>query len=442
MGIVRVSRRAGREGDSFVSPTEQRERIGEHCEREGLELVSVAEEIDVQGTTPIQSREGLRAALGAIEEGRAEVLLVAYFDRLFRSIRVQGEVVRRVEAAGGQVLTLDFGEISERTAAQWVTGTMMGVVSEYLARSAKERSGAAQADAIARGVPTWNQITPGYRQGEDRRLYPDPEIAPVVHEAFAMKAEGATIREIRALLAAHGIRRSYHGVQALLGSRVVLGELHFGKLSNVGAHEPIVERELWERVQATRRKRGPAPRSDRLLARLGVLRCASCGSRMVVGTQTQNGRRYHFYRCPVPGDCPASVTIGAEIVEGWVIERVHEALEGVGGRASADEQARAADAKAERSQAALDGAIAALRGLGDEPAAIDKLRELRDARDRDRAEAEHLRGLASALSVDSRRDWHRLTLPERRGLIREVVGTVWVTKGRGTGRLRAEMLVE
>ena len=70
MGIVRVSRRAGREGDSFVSPTEQRERIGEHCEREGLELVSVAEEIDVQGTTPIQSREGLRAALGAIEEGR------------------------------------------------------------------------------------------------------------------------------------------------------------------------------------------------------------------------------------------------------------------------------------------------------------------------------------------------------------------------------------
>lgn len=130
-----------------------------------------------------------------------------------------------------------------------------------------------------------------------------------------------------------------------------------------------------------------------------------------------------------------------EVVE-WTVERMHRALEGIEGRASADERARAAGARAERSQAALDGAIAALRGLGDEPAAIDKLRELRDARDRDRAEAEHLRGLASALSVDSRRDWHRLTLPERRGLIREVVGTVWVTKGRGTGRLRAEMLVE
>lgn len=53
------------------------------------------------------------------------MLVVAYFDRLFRRMAVQAEVVARVEAAGGRVLTADMGEISEATAAQWISGTML-----------------------------------------------------------------------------------------------------------------------------------------------------------------------------------------------------------------------------------------------------------------------------------------------------------------------------
>ncbi len=39
VGYVRVSRVAGREGDSFLSPELQRESIARVCQREGLELV-------------------------------------------------------------------------------------------------------------------------------------------------------------------------------------------------------------------------------------------------------------------------------------------------------------------------------------------------------------------------------------------------------------------
>jgi hypothetical protein len=38
IGIVRVSQVSGREGDSFASPAEQRERIEVACERDGLTL--------------------------------------------------------------------------------------------------------------------------------------------------------------------------------------------------------------------------------------------------------------------------------------------------------------------------------------------------------------------------------------------------------------------
>lgn len=96
VGIVRQSR--GR--DESLSPAEQRERIAALCEREGLRLAAVHEEIDVSGfKSALPERHGLSAALHAIEDGTARVLVVAYFDRLFRRMAVQAEVVARVEAA-------------------------------------------------------------------------------------------------------------------------------------------------------------------------------------------------------------------------------------------------------------------------------------------------------------------------------------------------------
>ncbi len=58
IGIVRVSRVSGREGESFASPDEQRQRIEAECERDGLDLLDVIPEMDVSGGTPLEKREG------------------------------------------------------------------------------------------------------------------------------------------------------------------------------------------------------------------------------------------------------------------------------------------------------------------------------------------------------------------------------------------------
>src|SRR5215207_6168510 len=112
IGIVRVSQVNGREGDSFASPGEQRDRIRAACERDGLRLLEVVEELDVSGGKPLGERPGLGPAVEAIETGRADVIAAAYFDRLFRSLTVQAEVVGRVERAGGQVLAVDVGRVT------------------------------------------------------------------------------------------------------------------------------------------------------------------------------------------------------------------------------------------------------------------------------------------------------------------------------------------
>jgi hypothetical protein len=101
VGVVRVSRVGERDGESFVSPSEQRERIQSACARDGLRLVEVLEEPNVSGGAPLERRRGLRQAVGLLEAGEADVIVV-----LLRSARalpaVQAEVVERVERAAGR----------------------------------------------------------------------------------------------------------------------------------------------------------------------------------------------------------------------------------------------------------------------------------------------------------------------------------------------------
>lgn len=439
IGIVRVSQVNGREGERFASPTEQRERIEVACERDGLRLLEVHDELDVSGGTPLVERRGLRHAVEAVEAGQADVIVAAYFDRLVRSLKVQDELVSRVERAGGQVLAVDVGQVTNGSAGQWLSGTMLGAVSEYQRRTAAERSADAQARAVARGVAPWPNVPPGYVRGDDGVLVVDPVTAPAVAEAFALRAGGATIAAVRTRLASRGVQRSYHGVGSLLSSRVVLGEIHFGDLANLEAHEAIVDADVWRRVQRVRTPRGRKPKSDRLLSRLGVLRCTTCGARMVVGTANHGG--YYLYRCPPTGDCTRRVTISAELVEGIVVDHVHQLLEGIEGRASAETGAREARAELEHCQRDLDAAIRAFIGLENEVAASDRLQELRQARDDARDRVDDLADVQGALSITTA-DWDDLTLDERRALVRAVVDHVTVAPGRGADRVTVHARVE
>ena len=182
-------------------------------------------------------------------------------------------------------------------------------------------------------------------------------------QAFRRRDLGASLVEIQALLAEHGIERSISGVASMLGSRMYLGEIHFGELHNLNAHEPIIkDRGLFERVQRRTVSRGRQAKSDRLLARLGVLRCATCASRMVINSDSGS------YRC---GDtsanrCQRRAAVKADRVEEMVAAavRAYSATADAPPRASRAQQIRAADEAIERANADLDDTIRQLGELG------------------------------------------------------------------------------
>ena len=439
-----MSHVGGRSGESFVSPDDQAKRIKAACRRDGLRLVDVVREMDVSGGTPLEGRPGLRRAVELVEGQKVDTIIVAYMDRLVRSVAVQLEVVERVERAGGAILTLDHGALTNGNATQRLSATMLGAVNAYQRELVAERTHEAKERAVARGVAPFPNIPFWLRRGEGERLEHDPERAPIAVEAVRLRAEGATVKEVRAFLAGHGIRLSFHGVQSFLTSRLLLGELHFGKFSNLEAFPHLIAVETFNRVQRLRLPRGRRPRSQRLLARLGVLRCATCGSRMVVGFRTTRaGKRYEHYRCPPVGDCPQRVTVAADMVEQAVEQETRRLLAGMKGRASARTGAGDAVRAAERAQAELDSTMRTLTGAGleNEAAAIERLQELREARDAAAEKAEELAAFDASLIIDADREWGLLNLDERRALIKAVLLSVTVAPGRGLDRLTFEARV-
>jgi DNA invertase Pin-like site-specific DNA recombinase len=442
IGIVRVSEVGGREGDRFHSPLEQRDRIEVECRRRDLALIEVVEEMDVSGGTPLAKRKGLSKAVEAIEAGKVDVIVAAYFDRLFRSLVTQAEVIERVERAGGRVLAVDVGDVTNGSAAQWLSATMIGAVSDYYRRSVGERLAGTQARSVARGV-TPSRHPRGYRRREDGVAELDPATAPLVLEAWKMRAARRSIPEIRAFLAENGLRVQISVISRMFRNRFYLGELHYrrpGIEPNLTAHEALVDQDLFERVQKVSAETvfvGRRAHSERLLARLGILRCAACDGRMSVSSGPQRSKP--FYRC-TSFDCKSRPTISAVIVEGVVVEHVRRLLRGLTGTASSDNVVAAAKRELDHADRVYATAVDVLDVMAIEPAVMEKLRKLRGARDDARAAY-----LSAADSDEATRvaisagDWDELTLDERRDLVRAVIESVLVVKG-GRGAERIEVV--
>ena len=142
-----------------------------------------------------------------------------------------------------------------------------------------------------------------------------------------------------------------------------LGEVHFGELQNPRAHEAIVkDRGLFERVARRTVSRGRQAKSERLLARLGVLRCGTSASRMVINSDSGS------YRC---GDtsadrCRRRAAVKADRVEAMVLDavRAYSATADVYRPGSRRRQIGEADGAIERANAGLDDTIRQLGELG------------------------------------------------------------------------------
>jgi hypothetical protein len=206
---------------------------------------------------------------------------------------------------------------------------------------------------------------------------------------------------------------------------------------------------VFERVQNVKRPRGRPGKSERLLARLGVLYCESCGGRMIVAhARSRTGKDGHegwpSYKCPrrMKGDCPGRASISAPIIENLVADKVKDAIARIEGRASQGARVKKAEAAATRSNQQYDAARELMSDWTD-AGAVKTLSELKAAWEADEEAAERERQRAgAAVVIRGARDWDKLTLEERRAVVRAVVERVTVAPGRGTDRVTVTLAGE
>lgn len=463
--VVRQSR--SRADDGSMSIPDQIDAAEAWCANQTppVNVFAVYEEPDTSGRKPLDKRKGLKQAVEDVERGVSQMILTVYFDRFARSVMTRAEVLQRVESVGGVVYTLDLGRTSNATPVSKFTGTVLAAAAELIAEQSGEKTIVSKQRNIDHGVPPFPRVTPAYVKRADGTLEPHPVNGPLVAEACKMRADGKSYSTIRRYLAEHGIvdtetgepyTPTMRGVASMLSSKLLIGEIHFGGFTpNLRASDSwgtieidgrtfgptITDPATYRRIESARAVKGRYSKSERLLARQGIVVCGTCGARLVVHSSLSqyalvNGesKRFYYYRCSMRCERPASVR--AEVVEDAVRDAAIELSRDVVGRASARDDLEAARLALEAAETKLASTIKTLVGINSPDAIRETLDELQHDRD---VAAEKHRRLASIASPDltitTATDWHRLSLDGKRAVVHATIASATVTPGRGPDRI-------
>lgn len=104
--VIGYTRRSRERANGFGLEA-QADAIRRWADYEGVEVVEIVRDDDVQGVVEPVAREGLARALTLLEAHGADALVVAKFDRLARSIVGFADVLKLSQAQGWQLVCLD-----------------------------------------------------------------------------------------------------------------------------------------------------------------------------------------------------------------------------------------------------------------------------------------------------------------------------------------------
>src|SRR5205085_629802 len=102
-GYVRVSRKNGRKGESFISPEAQRESIEATARKQGLALAEIVTELDVSGGKDISQRD-LGRLVQDVKDGRLAGVIVWNVKRYSRAWLDGLVVFDALVTAGGRLV--------------------------------------------------------------------------------------------------------------------------------------------------------------------------------------------------------------------------------------------------------------------------------------------------------------------------------------------------
>jgi site-specific DNA recombinase len=244
--------------------------------------------------------------------GRLDVVMVHRLDRGFRNLEDQLRDLRCLRELGVAFVSVQEGFDDSSSHARLIQN-VKGSINQYYSDLLSEKTRDGKRARARDGKSNASQPPYGYQRNAEGKDIIDQEAAKAVLLAFKEYATGEqSDMDVANILNRAGYppsgrarsgRWTREGIRYMLTNPFYVGNVQHGDNLYPGEHEPLVDRELWDAVQALRTKRnqskGGRRRSDRVYLLSGLAVCAHCGLTLVSQTSTRPGRRdIAQYYCP------------------------------------------------------------------------------------------------------------------------------------------------
>ena len=431
---VRVSKVGGRSGESFISPTVQRERIESWAQAHGHTLVWHEPEMDVSGGT--MHRPVFDRIMERVRSGESDGVIVAKLDRFARTLVGALGTLEEFERHGAVLVSVaDNIDLSTPMGKAFLR--ILLVFAELERDRISESWRTASTNAVARGIHIAKFTPIGYERSPDKRLVPNAD-APAIREAFLMRAAHKSLTEIARRLdqsapRPDGGRWTRSRVDSILKNRVYRGEAYRGENVNADAHPPIVSIAEWQAANLVPVRAIARGKRQSLLG--GFVRCEGCryllAPHRLEAIDKPEGGRAPAYRCRgthMAGACTAPASINGRKLEQyvesvWRAQMAEEALT-IQHDSEALQNATEKLAEAEAELAAFAADLTMRRVLGDGYHAALEAR----ASAVNQAQAELQRALAPAGGSEAIEGYDDLPVEDRRRILGSSIDAVIVKR--------------
>ena len=282
-------------------------------------------------------RPGFQRMMDGVENGEIKTVVTKDLSRLGRNYLQVGMYTEMIfPRKGVRYIAINDGVDSAQGDSE--LSALKNLFNEWMVRDTSKKIKAVFKSKGMSGKPLTSQPPYGYLKGEDGNFVIDEETAPVVRQIFNLCLAGNGPTKIARELTAQNIptpgtmeyrrtgstRRYYpdypckwstNTVCHILERREYIGDTVNFKTEKISykvkgsvltpekemvfenTHEPIIDRETWERVQELRRQRKRPNRYDEVGLFSGMLFCADCGSVMYQQRYDTPNRKQDCYIC-------------------------------------------------------------------------------------------------------------------------------------------------
>ena len=258
----------------------------EFCKRHNIRIVEMYIDRATSASKDIEKRVQFLKMIKDSEKDLFDAVIVYKLDRFARSRYDSATYKYRLKRNGVQLIS----------ATEAITNDPEGIILESVLEGMAEFYSAELSQKINRGMresamkhnSIGGAIPLGYKT-VDKKLVIDEATAPIVREAFEMYADGETVADIcrtfnnRGYKTSKGTRFGKSSFTKMFRNEKYIGVYTFHEYRAEGVIPPIINMDLWNRVQRRvgKIKQAPARNKARYTYLLsGKLFCGHCGSHM------------------------------------------------------------------------------------------------------------------------------------------------------------------